>query len=314
MALTSAEHTASAIGQIDAAGDAQALFLKVFSGEVLTMFERQNKTLGRHMTRSIKSGKSAQFPVIGRATGEYMSRGDQLNGNTVRHAEQIVTIDNLLIAHEIVFELDEAMNHYDVRKTYSQENGRAIATQWDKHVLQIGCLAARATSPITGEAGGTTDANAGYGTTGSTIASGLYLAGQNLDENDTPEDGRMAYFKPAQYSLLVQTTDVLNRDWGGEGSYARGQVPRVDNIEIIKTNNLPSTNITADPGGTKYNGNFTNTAGLIMHGGAVGTVHLVSLKSEMQYDITRQGHWIVSKMAAGTDILRPDMAVELTTV
>jgi len=57
--------TPSRLGQINVAGDANALFLKVFSGEVLSAFERENQMLGMTMTRSITSGKSAQFPVTG---------------------------------------------------------------------------------------------------------------------------------------------------------------------------------------------------------------------------------------------------------
>lgn len=36
-----------------------ALFLKVFSGEVLTSFAQSTVTMGRHMVRTINSGKSA---------------------------------------------------------------------------------------------------------------------------------------------------------------------------------------------------------------------------------------------------------------
>lgn len=54
-----ANATVSRIGQIDGAGDADAMFLLVFAGEVLTAFRERNVFLSRHMVRSIKSGKSA---------------------------------------------------------------------------------------------------------------------------------------------------------------------------------------------------------------------------------------------------------------
>ncbi|WP_018868281.1 MULTISPECIES: hypothetical protein [unclassified Thioalkalivibrio] len=49
----------SRLGQINGAGDAKALFLKVFGGEVLTSFEQKNVTMGRHQVRTIANGKSA---------------------------------------------------------------------------------------------------------------------------------------------------------------------------------------------------------------------------------------------------------------
>jgi hypothetical protein len=51
--------TVSRIGQTNGAGDPLALFLKVFSGEVLAQFEKDTQFKERHFVRSIKSGKSA---------------------------------------------------------------------------------------------------------------------------------------------------------------------------------------------------------------------------------------------------------------
>ena len=50
----------SRIGQANGAGDADALFLKRFSGEILTAFEEKNVFESRTMIRNIDSGKSAQ--------------------------------------------------------------------------------------------------------------------------------------------------------------------------------------------------------------------------------------------------------------
>lgn len=54
-----ADFTASRLGQIDGSGDAKALFLKQFAGEVLTAFEETNTVLDKHIIRTIQSGKSA---------------------------------------------------------------------------------------------------------------------------------------------------------------------------------------------------------------------------------------------------------------
>jgi len=55
------DFTGSRLGQALAAGDTSALFLKLWSGEVLAAFETQNVTQGRHRVRQIPHGKSAQF-------------------------------------------------------------------------------------------------------------------------------------------------------------------------------------------------------------------------------------------------------------
>jgi hypothetical protein len=51
--------TSSRLGQINGSGDTDALFLKVFGGEVLAQFEKDTQFKDRHYVRSIASGKSA---------------------------------------------------------------------------------------------------------------------------------------------------------------------------------------------------------------------------------------------------------------
>lgn len=54
-----ANATPSRIGQIQGTGDTRALFLKVFSGEVLTTFNAQTIMKDKVRVRNITSGKSA---------------------------------------------------------------------------------------------------------------------------------------------------------------------------------------------------------------------------------------------------------------
>jgi len=80
-------------------------------------------------------------------------------------------------------------------------------------------------------------------------------------------------------------------------------------IKIVKTNNLPATSITSGP--SAYQGVFTNVAGLVMQKGAIGTVRLLSLALESEYQISKQGTLMVAKYAVGHGILRPHAACEI---
>ena len=97
-----ANATISDIGKVNQAGTADALFLKVFAGEVLTSFEQTTVTAGRHMVRTISSGKSAQFPVMGRSSAEYHTPGNEIVGTTLNHNEKVITINDLLISHHFI--------------------------------------------------------------------------------------------------------------------------------------------------------------------------------------------------------------------
>ena len=83
-----------------------------------------------------------------------MTAGDEINGQVVNHNEKVISIDGLLIASHLVYNLDEAMNHYDARSIYSKEAGIALATQMDKNVLQEGVLGARSATLVTTVTGG----------------------------------------------------------------------------------------------------------------------------------------------------------------
>jgi len=311
-----ADAIVSRIGQVNQAGDADALFLKVFSGEVLTSFEKKNVMMDKHQVRTITNGKSAQFPVMGRTTAVYHTPGAEILGGKLSHAEKIITIDDLLLSPQFIANIDEAKNHYDVRSTYSKEMGNALANQADKHVLQTAILAARSAKTINqaDQFGGTR--LLGVGTTGAALADAMFEAARVLDEKDVPEDDRFMFVRPAEFYAMAKTTELLNRDWGGEGSYAGGNVIRVAGITIIKTNNLPSTVVaggTVEAGtGDKYAGDFSDTIGLVMHPSAIGTVKLLDLAMESEYQLSRQGTLMVAKYAMGHGILRPEAAVELT--
>jgi hypothetical protein len=80
-------------------------------------------------------------------------------------------------------------------------------------------------------------------------------------------------------------------------------------FEIVKTNNLPNSDVVSGP--SAYQGDFTTTEGLAMHRSAVGTVKLLDLATEMDYLIEYQGNLVVAKYAIGHGILRPEAAVEI---
>lgn len=314
----------SHLGQFNNSGDASAGFLKVFSGEVLTAFAESCETADKHMVRTITSGKSASFPILGKITAQYHTPGAEITGLPVPANERVITIDDLLISHAYISQIEEAKLHYDVRAPYSDQIGKALAYTYDKHILQLGILAARGSSPVTGEAGGGafTDAALLTDTSGEKLIAALFAAAQAMDERFIPADNRYVYLNPAAYYLLAQNTKIMNRFWGGEGNFAGAQVLRIAGLNVVKTVHAPfGTNIAA-AGGTgsvatgtsdKYAVDATNTVGLVMHPYAVGTVKLLDLSMESEWDMRRQSTLMLAKYAMGHGILRPAAAYELKT-
>lgn len=308
----------SRLGQVDLAGDVKAIFLKQFAGEVLTAFETSTIMKALHRQRKIKSGKSASFPAMYKAGTSYHSPGTEILGKSIAHQEVVIAIDDLLISDTFIANIDEAMNHYDVRSTYTTEMGRALALDYDKNVSRNILRAARGAALFTGDQGGSAITDADADSNALSLAGSIWTAKQTLDEKDIPVDTSQVHatLKPAQWYLLAQeTTAVLNKDVDGDGSYSKGRFELVGGVKVHKSNALPyganDTGNTDIP--TAYRIDMTNTVSSVFVEGAAATVQLMGMAMESEYDIRRQGTLFVAKYAVGHGPLINKAAVEIKT-
>ena len=193
----------SRLGQINATGGSwandNALFLKVFSGEVLTSFKRNCVFGDTTMKRTISSGRSAQFPVTGRFTADYVTPGNFIDGQgSMAQNEVVIRIDDYLTAAADIFDLDEAKSHFDQRSIYSTELGEALARAYDKRIARLLAIGARtSTGDLTANlptglspddpfrTGTQIDLNNASPTADDLVAS-VFAAAQALDEKTCP--------------------------------------------------------------------------------------------------------------------------------
>jgi len=319
-----ANATPVSVGKVNASGSEDALFLKVFAGEVLTSFERASVTAGAEMVRSISNGKSATFPVMGRVAAAYHTAGAEITGSDVNHNEKVITINDLLLSSVFLSNIEEAKNHWDVRSAYSTEIGRALAFQKDKHILQTIGQAAQAATNVTGGDAGTVLTNTGIAsataaTAANAMIDSLFDAASNLDSHYVPKEGRKCFLRLEEYYKLANATNAVNVDFSGgaNGGVAEGKVIKVAGIELIPTPHFVSSNVNSgvDQGSATAGGsnpqavNLANYVALVCHPSAAGTVKLMDLSTEMEYDIRRQGTLMVAKYAMGHGVLRPEAAV-----
>jgi hypothetical protein len=306
---------ASRVGQINGGGATDALFLKLFAGEVFTEFERTNVFKDKHFVRPIQSGRSAQFPLIGRAAAFYHTVGNFMDGSVIPHAEKVISVGSALKATTFIGNIDEAMNHYEVRGPYASELGQALALAYDENVARVMTLAARQSGQVTGRAGGSRIVNAAIHTDAAILTSALFQAAQIFDEKDITEGERSAFFLPAQFYLLAQNDRLINKDLGGSGEISKGSLGTVANITLVKTNRVPRNNDSVATGtiASSAVGNFTTTRGIISTPMAAGTVQLMDMSMESEYEIRRSGTFMVASYAVGHDWLRPECAIELAT-
>lgn len=315
--------------------DKLALFLKVFGGEVLTAFARTSVTTSRHMVRSITSGKSAQFPVLGRTTAAYLQPGENLDDKRkdIKHTEKVITIDGLLTADVLIYDIEDAMNHYDVRSEYTSQLGESLAMAADGAVLAeiagLCNLAAASDENIEGLGKASIIETRPKAqlidniSLGTDVIKALAEARAALTKNYVPASDRVFYCTPDVYSAILSALMPNAANYAALIDPERGSIRNVMGFEVVEVPHL-----TAGGAGSsrttpaqdqkhafpaQYNRDNAkvakdNVIGLFMHRSAVGTVKLRDLALERARRANFQADQIIAKYAMGHGGLRPEAA------
>ena len=241
-------------GQSNSTGDARALYLKLFSGEMFKGFQHNAIARDLVMKRTLSNGKSLQFVYTGHTTAEYHTPGNSILGNTDGAppvAEKTITIDDLLISSAFVYELDETLAHYELRGEISKKIGYALAQKYDRLIFRQIAKGARQASPITKsgfvEPGGTqirvgTNNQASDAYVPASLIAAFYDAAAALDEKGVSSEGRVAVLNPRQYYELIQgvgSNGLINRDAQGTALQGGQGIIEIAGIKIYKSMNIP---------------------------------------------------------------------------
>lgn len=315
--------------------DALAIFLKVFGGEVLTAFTRTSKTMNRHLIRTISSGKSAQFPVLGRTTAAYLKAGENLDDKRkdIKHTEKVIVIDGLLTADVLIYDIEDAMNHYDVRSEYTKQLGESLAMAADGAVLaemaKLCNLPAAKNENIAG-LGSASVLSVGAPTVaddqvklGQAIIAQLTVARAKLTRNYVPSGDRFFYTTPENYSAILAALMPNAANYLALIDPESGNIRNVMGFEIIEVPHLTAGGAgddRKDDGSAPTNQQHAfpvaatgdikvaldNVVGLFCHRSAVGTVKLKDLALERARRANYQADQIIAKYAMGHGGLRPE--------
>ena len=269
---TEMQASLSRIGQDNATGDARALYLRLFSGEMFKGFEYNAIARDLVTRRTLQNGKSMQFLYTGRTKAEFHTPGNAILGNSDGAppvSEKYVTVDDLLISSAFVYDLDETLAHYDLRSEISRKIGYALAEKYDRLVFRSVARGARAASPIT-KAGfvepggtqirvGTGNADDAYDAT--KLVAAFYDAAAAMDEKGISSDGRVGVLNPRQYYKLIQQVGengLVNRDEQGTARQRGQGIVEIAGIKIYKSMNIPFFS----KYGTKYGSADSTTPGV----------------------------------------------------
>ena len=203
------------LGQIKQAGATDALFLKLGMAEVLDAFDRKCVFKGKVKERNIKGGKSAAFQISGRTTAGYHVPGTPILGDTSPTTgsdrnERIINLDGLLVASEVIYELDELMNYVDVRQDTTHQLGQALAREWDARAARVLYGAAKnTTEPLNASTASVTGSITTTVLTVTAVGSGRLTPGMTISGSGVT----------AGTQILNQLTQTNNDAPGLRGTY-----------------------------------------------------------------------------------------------
>ena len=245
------------LGRINTATNAtnnRDLYLKLFSGEMFTGFQRETIARDLVMKRTLTNGRSLQFIYTGRTSAEYHTPGNSILGNSDKTppvAEKTITVDDLLISSAFVYELDETLAHYELRGEISKKIGYALAQKYDRLIFRAIAKGARQASPVSltnfVEPGGTQiqvggGSNADDALNHTHLINAFYDAAAALDEKGVSDEGRVAVLNPRQYYALIQNIEsngLINRNERGDALQSANGIIEIAGITIYKSMNTP---------------------------------------------------------------------------
>lgn len=313
-------------GQALSDGERDELFMKVFTGEVLTAFARTSVMMSRHQVRTISHGKSASFAVMGRTRAKYLAPGDSLDDQRkkMEHNERVIAIDGLLTADCLITDIDDAMNHYDVRVEYSRQLGEALAMGADCAIInELANEAAKDATfkdgnipdngvdddlvPGTGKAfefatGLDISQEAEYG---NKILEALLAARAQMTKNYVPQGDRYCLLTPEGYSAVMKALMPDAANYHALFDPNTGKLQTICGFEVIEVPHLLNNGV---DGKHKLNAKYTaaKLQGIVFHRSAVGTVKLKDLAMERARRAEYQADQIIAKYAMGHGGLRPE--------
>ena len=302
-----------------------ALLLKIFSGEVLRVFDE--KQIARDMVRSrrISGAKEAQFPIIGTAAAGYHEPGKDISDPSVglmqeiQHAERTILIDYPLVAPVFMSEFDEAINHYETRSEYAHQLGQSLANKWDKLLLRVMSKCGDATATVTGTYDGHEIDQNSTSYTVANFIDHVFDAKQKFDERNVPMENRFLIVPPAwEIALIKSDNKLLDRDYNPDpnGSYSRATVGRMAGMTIVTSNHVPFDSSAPGAESGQKNSSYAGTEALKVQAlavtpEAVGQVSLWDMEVQSQYSALHQGTFLMARMACGADILKPECCIPI---
>jgi hypothetical protein len=328
------------LGQIQGTGAVDTVFQKLGQSEILNAMKRNTVFKDLVKSRNIKSGKSFDFQVTGRAAASYVTPGVPLLGGLASNSPsdinvKNIAVDGLMAADQAIFDLDQLMNYADVASEFFEQLGVALAWETDKRIARIIYAgASNSTEPLTrsintGRTGYKKTLTAGYAAASKTskgdeLVSALGDIVTQFRKKDVEPSTLVCVLPPEEYDYLTEGTRVINQDYNNgssgpsNGTIANGAVYRIKGVPIMWSNHLVQSAYTLNTydKNSDYAQDLSKCKGLVFNKEAVGMLTLRAPKLQMtnpdgDFNIQYQATLAVATQSIGIGRLRDECAAAI---
>lgn len=188
---------------------------------------------------------------MGRTSAHYLKAGQSLDDKRkeIKHSEKTISIDGLLTTDVLIYDIEDAMNHYDVRSEYSRQLGEAMAMAADtanyaemaKLVNLKNTSGAQAEninglgqSPVIYVGKGTIDLGQ-PSKLGEAVIQGLTQARAEFTKNYIPTGDRTFFTSPDIYSAILAALMPNAANYAALIDPETGNIRNVMGFEVVET-------------------------------------------------------------------------------
>ena len=311
--------------------------------ETLAEFNRKNVFMELITKKTISQGKSAQFIVdtdkdavqrISATTGlpldttgvggvdgyvnTHANGANQRDGaSDIYITERTIVVERPIFVRKQYNAFEEKVAHYDGRSIITGQVARTMANYLDRRIIVELDQASNAASTDTQYASSKVynSAIAGGATAeakGDALLDAIFAGNAALDGNDQIGEERYFVTNNVNYYNLLQSQKAVNRDFnaGDNGSISTGNVFKIGDVTILRSNNLADALM---PSATGVSGYGQNIAGLLLNKRVIGMVELDGLKTKSWFDDDYDETVFKAQLAGGWDVLNPGSLCVVTT-
>lgn len=302
------------------------LALQIYARTIAAM-ERKNVFKETCTVQTITAGFSHRFNVMGTGIDTDVTSfalGALPDETQLSVNKRDITVDRTLTSRKKIDNWEKKAANFDMVSAAVDQNATSMAikidklcvAQFDAAMLEAQLLAEDGSGKVVQDSAGVVDnAVINTGTTveakGDALMEAIFAAASILDSKDQVGEQRYFACEPSHYDKLVLSKKGVNADYntGNNGSIMEGNVLKIDNVTIVKSNNITTTGLASQAVGKALEGK--TLAGWFYTKDVVGITELIGVNTDEWEEKKEKAYYCDVEYAAGFGVLNPASLVAI---